>query len=78
MHHMVASRQTALAGVGFDIWLNTLQLPWLPAQIEVVRRAYLLGNNPDLAVADLLADLHMDHEVAAAALLHEPVGRWHH
>ncbi|HRD48097.1 MAG: GTP diphosphokinase [Candidatus Competibacter sp.] len=70
---MVTSRQTALAGADFDTWLNTLQLPWSPAQIEVVRRACLLGDEPDLAVADLLADLRMDHEVVAAALLHEPV-----
>ena len=67
---MVTSRQTALAGADFDTWLNTLQLPWSPAQIEVVRRACLLGDEPDLAVADLLADLRMDHEVVAAALLH--------
>ena len=40
---MVTSRQTALVGADFDMWLNTLQLPWSPAQIEVVRRAYLLG-----------------------------------
>ncbi|MBK8754346.1 MAG: GTP diphosphokinase [Candidatus Competibacteraceae bacterium] len=70
---MVTSRQTALVGADFDTWLNTLQLPWSPAQIEIVRRAYLLGDEPDLAVADLLADLRMDHEVVAAALLHEPV-----
>jgi len=70
---MVSSRQTALAGADFDTWLNTLQVAWSPAQIEVVRRAYALGGEPELAVADLLADLGMDHEVVAAALLHEPV-----
>jgi GTP pyrophosphokinase len=70
---MVASRQTALAGADFDTWLNTARLPWTPAQIAVARRAYMLGDEPDLAVADLLADLRMDHEVVAAALLLEPV-----
>ncbi|MDS4027208.1 MAG: GTP diphosphokinase [Candidatus Contendobacter sp.] len=44
-----------------------------PAQIESVRRAYALSGEPELAVADLLADLRMDHEVVTAALLHEPV-----
>ena len=70
---MVASRQTALAGADFDTWLNTLHVQWSPAQIEIVRRAYALSGEPELAIADLLADLGMDHETAAAALLHEPV-----
>ncbi|HPF57541.1 MAG TPA: GTP diphosphokinase [Candidatus Competibacteraceae bacterium] len=70
---MVTSRQTALAGADFDTWLNTLNVQWTPAQIEIVRRAYELGGNPELAVADLLADLGMDHETAAAALLHQTV-----
>lgn len=70
---MVTSRQTALAGADFDTWLNTLNVQWTPAQIESVRRAYELGGNPELAVADLLADLGMDHETAAAALLHQTV-----
>ena len=70
---MVASRQTALTGADFDTWLNTLQIPWSPAQMESVRRAYALGGEPELAVADLLADLRVDHEVVTAALLHEPV-----
>jgi len=70
---MVASRQTALTGADFDTWLNTLHVPWTPDQIESVRQAYALGGEPELAVADLLADLRMDHEVVAAALLHEPV-----
>ena len=75
---MVASRQTALAGADFDTWLNTLRVQWSPAQIEIVRRAYALSGEPELAVADLLADLGMDHETAAAALLHEPMasGQW--
>jgi GTP pyrophosphokinase len=70
---MVASRQTALVGADFDTWLNTLQVQWLPAQVDIVRRAYALSGEPELAVADLLADLGMDHETAAAALLHESV-----
>ncbi|HOW75840.1 MAG TPA: GTP diphosphokinase [Candidatus Competibacteraceae bacterium] len=75
---MVASRQTALAGADFDTWLNTLQVQWSPAQIEMVRRAYALSGEPELAVADLLADLGMDHETAATALLHESTasGQW--
>jgi GTP pyrophosphokinase len=70
---MVSSRQTALAGADFDTWLSTLQVRWSPAQIEVVRHAYALGGEPELAVADLLADLRVDYEVVVAALLHEPV-----
>ncbi|MCB1918924.1 MAG: bifunctional (p)ppGpp synthetase/guanosine-3',5'-bis(diphosphate) 3'-pyrophosphohydrolase, partial [Candidatus Competibacteraceae bacterium] len=70
---MVASRQTALAGADFDTWLNTLNVQWMPAQIEIVRRAYGLGGEPELAVADLLTDLGMDYEAAAAALLHPAV-----
>ncbi|MBK8181823.1 MAG: GTP diphosphokinase [Candidatus Competibacteraceae bacterium] len=70
---MVSSRQTALAGADFDTWLDTLQIDWLPPQIETVRTAYTLSGEPDLAVADLLADLGMDHEVIAAALLYESV-----
>ena len=75
---MVASRQTALAGADFDTWLNTLQVQWSPAQIELVRRAYACSGEPELAVADLLADLGMDHETAAAALLHALAasGQW--
>lgn len=74
---MVSSRQTALIGADFDTWLDTLQLGWLTSQIEIVRTAYHLSGEPDLSVADLLADLGMDHEVIAAALLHEAVGAGH-
>lgn len=70
---MVASRQTALAGADFDTWLNTLQVEWSPAQIDLIRRAYTRSGEPELAVSDLLADLGMDPETVAAALLHEPV-----
>ena len=70
---MVSSRQTALAGADFDTWLDTLQVRWSATQIETVRSAYALSGEPDLAVADLLADLGVDHEVVAAALLYEPV-----
>lgn len=70
---MVASRQAALTGADFDTWLNTLRVPWTPPQIESVRRAHALSGEPELAVADLLADLRVDHEVVTAALLHEPV-----
>ncbi|MFO1372618.1 MAG: bifunctional (p)ppGpp synthetase/guanosine-3',5'-bis(diphosphate) 3'-pyrophosphohydrolase, partial [Candidatus Competibacteraceae bacterium] len=74
MHaNMVSSRQTVLVGADFDTWLGTRQIPWLPAQFELVRRAYALSGEPELAVADLLVDLNLDHEVIAAALLHEPV-----
>ncbi|MGB4945686.1 MAG: GTP diphosphokinase [Candidatus Competibacter denitrificans] len=70
---MVSSRQSALAGADFNTWLDTLQIPWSAAQIELVRNAYVLSGEPDLAVADLLADLGMAYEVIAAALLHAPV-----
>jgi len=70
---MVASRQAALSGADFDTWLMSLPEPWLPAHIETLRRAYVLSGQPELAVADLLADLNADHEVVAAALLYESV-----
>ncbi len=70
---MVSSRQTALAGADFDTWLDTLRIDWPTSQIESIRNAYVLSGEPDLAVADLLADLGMDHEVIAAALLHESI-----
>jgi GTP pyrophosphokinase len=70
---MVACRQTALNGANFDTWLPTVRVPWSPAQIENVRRAYARSGEPELAVADLLANLGADHEVVMAALLHEPV-----
>ncbi len=70
---MVSSRQTALVGADFDTWLDTLRVCWSASQIESVRNAYALSGEPDLAVADLLADLGMEHDVVAAALLHEPV-----
>ncbi len=70
---MVTSRQTALAGVDFDTWLNSVRVGWPPAQIEFVRRAYALSGEPELAIADLLVDLRMDPEVVTAALLHDAV-----
>ena len=70
---MVASRQTALTGVDFETWLATLPLLWPPEQVETLRRAYQLGGTPELAVADLLADLGADYEVVATAFLHGPV-----
>ena len=70
---MVSSRQTALAGADFDTWLDTLRIDWPTSQIESIRNAYVLSGEPDLAVADLLTDLGMDHEVIAAALLHESI-----
>ncbi len=70
---MVTSRQTALAGADFDTWLDSLRVDWSASQIEIVRNAYTLSGEPDLGAADLLADLGMDHDVVAAALLHEPV-----
>ena len=70
---MVSSRQTALAGADFDTWLETLQARWSREQIEQVRQAYQLGGAPELAVADLLVGLGMNHDVVTAALLHEPV-----
>ena len=70
---MVSSRQTALAGADFDTWLDTLHVGWSAAQIERVRSAYRLCGEPDLAVADLLADLGMETDVVIAALLHDAV-----
>lgn len=70
---MVASRQSALVGADFATWLNTLQVQWSPAEMEVVRRAYTISGEPELVVADLLADLGMDYQTVAAALLHEGI-----
>ncbi|MGB2680697.1 MAG: GTP diphosphokinase [Candidatus Competibacter sp.] len=70
---MVSSRQTALAGADFDTWLDTLRVGWSDAQIERVRSAYRACGEPDLAVADLLADLGMEPDVVIAALLHGAV-----
>jgi len=70
---MVASRQTALAGADFDTWLNTLNIQWTSAQLEIVQRAYAFGGEPELTVADLLVDLGLDYEAVAAALLYPSV-----
>ncbi len=61
----------------FDAWLAGLPVRWTPEQVEAVRdaRALVLANHPGepapeaLAVADILAELKLDHEVVAAALL---------
>lgn len=70
---MVSSRQAALAGADFDTWLNTLPIAWPLSHIQLVREAYNLSGEPDLVIADLLADLGVDHEVVSAALLYQPV-----
>jgi GTP pyrophosphokinase len=70
---MVTPKRILPSDTGFDNWLASLPVKWNAAQLEAVRRAHVLTTTRGLAVADLLADLHMDHEVVIAALLHEPV-----
>lgn len=70
---MVSSRQSALAGAGFDIWQATLQHSWSAEQIAAIQTAYALSDRPDLSVVDLLVDLGVSYEVVAAALFHKPV-----
>jgi GTP pyrophosphokinase len=62
--------KTRLITDDFDAWLTGLQVPWTPQQIAIVRRAYALGTPRGLAVADTLAELHVDHEVMTVALLY--------
>jgi len=60
----------------FTGWLATLPVKWSPAQVEAIRHAYTLAESSHgqgLVAADILIDLHMNHEVIAAALLHEAV-----
>lgn len=70
---MVTPKRSASSTTDFAAWLATLPLEWPPQQLELIRSAYALATPRGLAVADLLADLGMDHDVVAAALLHEQV-----
>ena len=68
-------------------WLESLHLDYRPEEREFIRRAALFvqvqgsqegaGGAPDLhralAVAGILADLHLDHETIAAGMLHDAV-----
>jgi len=72
---MVTLKQTPTLATGFAAWLQSLPVRWPDAQAAVVQRAYALATARGLAVADLLADLRMDHEVIVAALLHETVAQ---
>ena len=68
---MVTSTRKPPAANDFDRWLAGRQVQWTPEQTVVVRHAYSLSTLRGQAVADLLADLRMEHEVIAAALLYE-------
>ena len=70
---MVTPTRILPSDTRFDTWLTSLPVRWNHAQSEAVRRAHALTTDRGLAVADLLADLQMDHEVVIAALLHETV-----
>lgn len=68
---MVSPSKVLAIDHGFDAWLATLAVTWSAAQREVVRRAYDLSTARGLAAADLLAELRLDYETVAAALLHQ-------
>ena len=76
---MVTSSKAQLVDTDIASWLAGLQPRWTPAQLDSVQRAYtraaevLAENRRGLAVAAILADLNMDHEVIVAALLYEAV-----
>jgi GTP pyrophosphokinase len=57
----------------FETWLASLPVDWRANDVDVVRHAYALTTPQGMAVADLLADLHMDYEVVTAALLYDGV-----
>ncbi|TCO82349.1 GTP pyrophosphokinase [Plasticicumulans lactativorans] len=73
---MVAPNSRTVLPLDFDAWVAGHAVRWTPEQAALVRRAHALAVPPDcteppagLAVADILAELRMDHEVVAAALL---------
>ncbi|MDQ2695494.1 MAG: GTP diphosphokinase [Pseudomonadota bacterium] len=85
---MVTIKRSPPAETGFDAWLAALHIKWTPEQTALVRRAHAVAEAHggqrrrddgetwflhDLAVADILADLGLDHEVVAASLLHAVV-----
>ncbi|MFO1352909.1 MAG: HD domain-containing protein [Gammaproteobacteria bacterium] len=76
---MVTSTKPALAGTDFATWIASLPVSWTPQQMEIVGRAHRAARSAlpsgirNLEIADLLADLRMDHESISAALLHEAV-----
>jgi GTP pyrophosphokinase len=68
---MVTPKRILPDDTGFDNWLASLPVKWNTVQVDAVRRAHTMTTARGLAVADLLADLRMDHEMVIAALLHE-------
>ena len=72
----------------FETWLDGLHVKWRPDQANVVEHAFEVASECDrerkngnlvrsLAVVGILADLRMDHEVMAAALLYEVMNTNH-
>lgn len=72
-NEMVTPKKILPSDTDFDTWLATLAVDWQADRLDKVRRAYDLTTPNGLAVADLLADLRVDHEVVTAALLYEAV-----
>ncbi len=86
---MVTLKKNPPLGTDFDVWLASLPVRWPDDKTALVRRAFEVASQwcharggddeacllERLAVADILADLRMDHEVVAAALLYEAVDR---
>lgn len=70
---MVTPKRMTSSETDFETWLATLPVDWRANDVDVVRHAYALTTPQGVAVADLLAELHMDHEVVAAALLYDGV-----
>lgn len=70
---MVTPKRITSSETDFETWLSSLPVDWQANEVDVVRHAYALTTHQGMAVADLLADLHMDHEVVAAALLYDGV-----
>jgi GTP pyrophosphokinase len=70
---LVAPKKMAPAVNDFNAWLLGMLVPWTAEQMAVVRRAHELSTPRGRAVADILLDLHADHEVIAAALLYGAV-----
>ncbi|MDX1657021.1 MAG: HD domain-containing protein, partial [Candidatus Competibacteraceae bacterium] len=85
---MVALKKLPPTSTDLEAWLASLPVHWSQIQVELIRRAYARADQAcrsrapqdrqscllaALAVADILADLRLDHEVIAACLLREAV-----
>jgi GTP pyrophosphokinase len=82
----VRSEITTQDALGFDNWITSISTGRTPEELEVIRHACVIAQTAhngqtrasgepffqhSLTVANILADLRMDHETIAAALLHD-------